>query len=82
MATTVLGGVLDFFKELGIYDVVLPFILVFTIMFAILERTKIFGTEGEKKFTKKNLNNPPAGPCARFTDMPSTFVLWSLELPP
>jgi hypothetical protein len=56
MATTVLGGVLDFFKELGVYDVVLPFILVFTIMFAILEKTKVFGTEGEKKFTKKNLN--------------------------
>ena len=56
MATTVLGGVLDFFKQLGIYDVVLPFILVFTIMFAILERTMIFGTEGEKKHTKKNLN--------------------------
>ncbi|MEM3154041.1 MAG: hypothetical protein QW165_00540 [Candidatus Woesearchaeota archaeon] len=56
MAETVLGGVLDFFRELGIYDVVLPFILVFTIMFAILERTKIFGTEGEKKYTKKNLN--------------------------
>src|SRR5574341_1471553 len=56
MAETVLGGVLEFFKELGIYDVVLPFILVFTIMFAILERTKIFGTEGEKKYTKKNLN--------------------------
>jgi hypothetical protein len=56
MAETVLGGVLDFFEELGVYDVVLPFILVFTIMFAILEKTKVFGTEGEKKFTKKNLN--------------------------
>ncbi len=56
MAETVLGGVLDFFKELGVYDVVLPFILVFTIMFAILERTRVFGTEGEKKLTKKNLN--------------------------
>ncbi len=58
MATTVLGGVLDFFKELGVYDVVLPFILVFTIMFAILEKTKLFGTEKVKdvQYTKKNLN--------------------------
>jgi hypothetical protein len=58
MAETVLGGVVEFFQELGVYDVVLPFILVFTIMFAILERTKIFGIEEVKgtKYTKKNLN--------------------------
>ena len=55
MADTVLGGVLDFFRELGVYDIVLPFILVFTIMFAILERTAVFGFEGEKH-TKKNIN--------------------------
>src|SRR3989338_7955492 len=55
---TVLGNVLDFFRQLGVYDVLLPFILVFTIMFAILERTQLFGTEGpkEKAVTKKNLN--------------------------
>ncbi len=55
---TVLGNVLEFFKQLGVYDVVLPFILVFTIMFAILERTKLFGTEKHKEteYTKKNLN--------------------------
>lgn len=57
MADTVLGNVVEFFKQLGVYDVVLPFILVFTIMFAILERSKVFGTEGkEGQFTKKNLN--------------------------
>lgn len=58
MAATVLGGVLDFFKELGVYDVILPFILVFTLMFAILEKTKLFGTEKVKDvaYTKKNLN--------------------------
>jgi hypothetical protein len=59
MAETALGNVLEFFRELGVYDVVLPFILTFTIMFAILERTQIFGTEGkvkERTITKKNLN--------------------------
>ncbi len=58
MAETVLGNVLEFFKELGVYDVVLPFILVFTIMFAILERTQLFGVEKvkDKSYTKKNLN--------------------------
>jgi len=51
-------GAVDFFERLGIYDVVLPFLLVFTVIFAILERTKIFGTEKieGKEFTRKNLN--------------------------
>jgi len=58
MADTVLGNVVEFFRELGVFDVVLPFILVFTIMFAILERTQIFGVEKVKDvaYTKKNLN--------------------------
>ena len=34
-----------FFEELGVYDVILPFLLVFCIVFAILEKSKIFGTE-------------------------------------
>ncbi|PIN86591.1 hypothetical protein COV19_03670 [Candidatus Woesearchaeota archaeon CG10_big_fil_rev_8_21_14_0_10_44_13] len=55
---SVFRGGIDFFVKLGIYDVVLPFLLVFTIMFAILEKTKIFGTIkiGGEEYTKKNLN--------------------------
>lgn len=55
---TVLGDSLVLLQQLGIYDVVLPFLLVFTIMFAIFEKTKILGTEkkGDDKVTKKNLN--------------------------
>ena len=46
-----------FFVNLGVYDVVLPFLLVFTLVFAILEKTKILGYEDkEKGITKKNLN--------------------------
>lgn len=50
---------LEFFEKLGIYDVILPFLLVFTIVFAILEKTKIFGTDDidGKKYTRKNLNS-------------------------
>jgi len=53
---------IEFFDEIGIYDVILPFLLVFTIVFAILEKTKIFGTEDAdgKKVTKKNLNSMAA----------------------
>ena len=46
--------------KLGIYDVVLPFLLVFTIVFAILDKTKILGTEkgkDDREYTKKNLNS-------------------------
>ena len=63
MATdSTLRGVIDFFDKLGIYDVLLPFLLVFTIVFAILEKTKVFGTEqiGGNTVTKKNLNSMAA----------------------
>ena len=43
----------DFFESLvewGVLDVLLPFILVFTLVFAVLEKTKILGVD------KKNLN--------------------------
>ena len=59
---SVLGNVIQFFDKIGIYDVVLPFLLVFTIVFAILERTKVFGTESidGKEYSKKNLNSMAA----------------------
>ena len=52
-------GIIKFFGELGIYDVILPFLLVFTIVFAVLEKTKLFGTEkvGDREYPKKNLNS-------------------------
>ena len=48
----------EFFQEFGLFDVVLPFLLVFTIVFAILEKTRVLGTEGEgdKATPKRNLN--------------------------
>ncbi len=55
---SVFRGVIEFFDQIGVYDVVLPFLLVFTIVFAIFEKTKVLGTdeiEG-KRYTKKNLN--------------------------
>ncbi len=56
--TSTFRGALEFFNKLGIFDVVLPFLLVFTIVFAILEKTRVFGTEkvGAEEHTKKNLN--------------------------
>ena len=55
---TAFRGAIEFFEKLGIYDVVLPFLLIFTIVFAVLEKTKILGTEkvAGQEATKKNLN--------------------------
>jgi len=55
---TALGSALDFLKDFGFFDVILPFLLVFTIVFAILEKTRIFGSEeiDGKQYPKKNLN--------------------------
>jgi hypothetical protein len=55
---SVFGGIIEFFGRIGIYDVVLPFLLVFTIVFAILEKTRVLGTDtiNGTKYTKKNLN--------------------------
>jgi hypothetical protein len=56
---SVLGQIIVFFDKLGVYDVILPFLLVFTIVFAILEKTRVFGYEEFKgeKYTRKNLNS-------------------------
>ena len=58
MAETVLGNALELLQDFGFFDVILPFLLVFTIIFGILEKTKIFGTEnvGGHEYPKKNLN--------------------------
>ncbi len=37
-------------QELGLADVLIPFFLTFTVVFAILAKTKIFGTDNSKRF--------------------------------
>lgn len=55
---TALGSAMDFLRDFGFFDVILPFLLVFTIIFAILEKTRIFGSDeiDGKKYAKKNIN--------------------------
>ena len=52
------GGV-EVLADIGVYDVVLPFLLVFTIVFAILEKTKVLGVDkiDGQEIGKKNLNS-------------------------
>ena len=43
-------------KSMGVYDYILPFLLIFAIIFAILEKTKIFGTEEGGTHPRTNIN--------------------------
>lgn len=58
MPESVFRNALGFFAKIGVYDVVLPFLLVFTLMFAILEKTRVLGVEKikDKELPKANLN--------------------------
>ena len=73
---------LGFLGEIGVFDVVLPFLLVFTIVFALLEKTRIFGTEkvGENEFTKKHLNALAAFVMAFFVIASSRLVQLLTEI--
>lgn len=52
------GNALVFLGKLGLYDVILPFLLTFTIVYAIMDKTKVLGLDDfeGKKYPKKNLN--------------------------
>jgi len=56
-----LGKAVEFLRDFGLFDVILPFLLVFTITFAVLEKTKILGTikiHGTDEYMpNKNLNS-------------------------
>jgi len=60
--TSAFRNAIDFFVAIGLYDVILPFLLVFTLMFAFLEKTRVLGTDKIKiggelhNVPKKNLN--------------------------
>jgi hypothetical protein len=80
MAQTILGDTIGFLATLGVYDVVLPFVLVFVLMFAFLEKTKVLGLEvvksGDKEiaYTRKNLNAMVAFTTAFFVIASSELV--------
>lgn len=45
-----LQSAINFLESFGFFDIILPFILVFTLLFAIFEKTEVLGKD------KKNLN--------------------------
>ncbi len=55
---TPLGKAVQFFKDFGLFDIVLPFLLVFAIVYAVLDKTRILGqyTYKGESYPNKNLN--------------------------
>lgn len=51
---TLLVDVFKFLDQLGLVDVIIPFVLAYTIIFAVLERSRVLGTE--KGLPKRKLN--------------------------
>jgi len=45
----------QFLGRIGLWDVVVPFVLVFTLVFAFLEKTKVLGTEKGKPKVRLNV---------------------------
>ncbi len=66
--SSTLSSIVDFLEEFGLFDVILPFLLIFTIVFGILEKTRIFGVDeiDGKQYAKKNLNSMVAFVIAFF----------------
>jgi hypothetical protein len=50
---------IQFLDRLGVYEILLPFLLIFTLVYAILEKSRVFGVEkiGDQDVPKKNLNS-------------------------
>lgn len=63
---------IEFLRDFGFFDVVLPFLLVFTIVFAILEKTMILGVQNG--LPKKNLDSMVAFAVALFVVAASNVV--------
>lgn len=59
---SIMEEVLQFLSTIGFFDVLLPFLLFYALIFALLERTRIFGVEKVKigdrteELPRKNLN--------------------------
>lgn len=62
----------DLYYNVGILDIILPFILIFTVIFAVLQRTKVLGTQNGKPM--KNFNVVIAIVIAAAAVVP--HVLW------
>jgi hypothetical protein len=77
-------GAIAFMEKIGVYDVVLPFLLVFTLVYAFLEKTKVFGTETyyafDDKYHEKGFKGPRKNLDAMMAFVIAFFVVASSQL--
>ena len=52
-----LRAIVDNLVDIGFYSVILPFLLVYVIVFAVLEKSKIFSFSGSDNSQTKNVNS-------------------------
>lgn len=71
---------LVFFDQIGVYDVVLPFLLIFSLMYAMLEKTRVFGVEKKdgNDVTRKNVNAMVAF-CSAFLVVASSQLVYVIN---
>lgn len=50
MAIGYFGSVFSYLDSFGITDIIIPFVLIFTILFAVLQKISIFGKDTSKKY--------------------------------
>ena len=53
------ANAIEFLGVIGLFDIILPFLLSFVLMYAILDKTKVLGTikDGDREYGKQNLNS-------------------------
>lgn len=78
---TTLDNAIQFLRAFGFFSVILPFLLIFAIVFGILEKTRIFGTEKYKgeEVPRRNLNSIVAF-CIAFFVVAATNVVHVLQV--
>ncbi|MEK6941019.1 MAG: hypothetical protein AABW49_03915 [Nanoarchaeota archaeon] len=79
-----LENAVQFLKDFGFFDVVLPFLFIFALVFAVLEKTKIFGTvkEGDEQKPLQRVNAMIAFVIALFfVAVPSLVQTIKISLP-
>ena len=74
---TPLENALVFLENFGFFNVVLPFLLVFTIVYAILEKSAIFGKEkiGDTESPRRSVNSMVAFVIALFVVVTKEIVV-------
>jgi len=77
------GGALQLLQQWGLYDVILPFILIFAVLYAILQQTKIFNEPKLKQDGTPELDagKPVMGPNKKVNLIISLAISLMIVIP-